>query len=179
VDGRIELPFVLPSGSPTPYERYVLSEEYEFRTSTIQRHQDGEWYARLSTRRYDPENEPESGDTPTEGGSDETPENGAVLGVDLGVRHIAVASTGRFWSASEFNHWKHEYEERRTSMQQVGTRHAHGAMQSVGRKEDGRFTIFLHRVANELVAEARKTGCTLIAFEDLTGIRNRLSAATW
>lgn len=33
--GRVECPFVLPSDSPTPYERYVVNDEYELRTSTL------------------------------------------------------------------------------------------------------------------------------------------------
>jgi putative transposase len=36
VNGRIEVDFELPADSPTPYEEYVLSEDYEFRTSTLQ-----------------------------------------------------------------------------------------------------------------------------------------------
>ena len=33
VEGRVESSFILPADSPTPYERYVLSEDYEFRES--------------------------------------------------------------------------------------------------------------------------------------------------
>ena len=29
VNGRVECPFILPADSPTPYEQYVLSEDYE------------------------------------------------------------------------------------------------------------------------------------------------------
>ena len=36
VNGRVEVDFELPADSPTPYEEYVLSEAYEFRTSTLQ-----------------------------------------------------------------------------------------------------------------------------------------------
>ena len=31
----------------------------------------------------------------------------------LGVNQLAVASTGRFWSADEFDHWNQEYQKRR------------------------------------------------------------------
>lgn len=34
-DGRVECPFVLPSDSPTPYERYVLSDDYEFQMAAL------------------------------------------------------------------------------------------------------------------------------------------------
>ena len=93
-----------------------------------------------------------------------TPENGRVLGVDLGVNNLAVTSTGMFWTGDEFDHWRREYEKRRDSLQQCGTRWAHEDMQSVGRKEDGRFETALHRIGDELVAEARENECSVIPF---------------
>jgi hypothetical protein len=36
VNGRVECDFESPSDSPTPYEEYVLSEDFEFRASTLQ-----------------------------------------------------------------------------------------------------------------------------------------------
>ena len=105
-------------------------------------------------------------------------ENETVLGVDLGVNNLAVTSTGTFWTGDEFDHWRREYEKRRGSLQECGTRWAHETMQSVGRKEKGRFKTTLHRISNELVAEARDHGCSVIAFEDLTDIRER-TGASW
>lgn len=97
--------------------------------------------------------------------------------MDLGVENIAVTSTGKFWSGNELNHWHREYEKRRASMQQRGTRYAHEAMQRVGRKETGRFEQMLHRIANGIVREARENGCSVVAFEDLTDIRERMAGA--
>jgi IS605 OrfB family transposase len=51
-------------------------------------------------------------------------------------------------------------------------------MQAVGCKEEGRFKLTLHRIANELVTEARAHNCSVIAFEDLTDIRER-TGASW
>lgn len=64
-------------------------------------------------------------------------------------------------------------------MQQCGTRWAYEAMQRVGRKEVGRFTIILHDAANAIVLEAVKYDCTHIAFEALSEIRKRFPWATW
>ena len=97
----------------------------------------------------------------------------------MGVNNIAVASTGRFWSADEFNHWRREYEKRRGSLQQCGSRAAHENINSVGQKEYGRFEIHLHIVANELIEEALDTDCSHIVFEDLTHIRENIPRATW
>ena len=87
VDGRVELPFVLPSDSPTPYERYALSEDYEFRESTLRYDPvTDEFYLNISMRRYDSDESGVSADT----------EHQTVLGIDLGVNSLAVASTGTF-----------------------------------------------------------------------------------
>ena len=102
-----------------------------------------------------------------------------VLGVDLNVNQLAVTSTGVFWRGHEFDHWRREYEKRRVSLQQCGSRHAHENIQAVGRKETGRFKMMLHRIANGIIEEAAENGCTVIAFEELTGIRDRLLGASW
>ncbi len=94
--------------------------------------------------------------------------------MDLGVENIAVTSTGTFWSGDELDHWRREYENRRATLQRCGSSDAHEVMQSIGRKETGRFTILLHEIANGIVAEADARGCSHIAFENLTDIRERM-----
>ena len=97
--------------------------------------------------------------------------------VDLGIENVAVTSTGTFWNGSELNHWHREFEKRRGSLQQRGTRAAHETIQSVGRTETGRYDHFLHTVSKQLVAEAVEHDCDVIAFENLTGIRDRMPRA--
>jgi len=168
VDGRIETGYVLPDEErATPHAKYFFSDEYET-TGAELHYTNGNWMLHLHCKR---DVEP---DTPEQA----TPENGTVLGVDLGVNQLAVTSTGTFWTGNEFNHWRREYENRRGDLQQCGTRWAHENIQSVGWKEDGRFKLTLHRISNELVAEAREYGCSVIAFEDLTDIRER-TGASW
>jgi transposase, IS605 OrfB family, central region len=116
---------------------------------------------------------------PDENASETTAKHRTVLGVDLGVNTLAVASTGRFWSADEFNHWRQEYEKRRASLQQCSSRHAHENIETVGQKESGRFENYLHTVANELIEEAVENDCSHIVFEDLTHIRENIPEATW
>jgi IS605 OrfB family transposase len=168
VDGRIEAAYVLPDEeSDTPHAEYVFSDEYET-TGAELHYTNGNWMLHIHCK-----TEMES-DTPKQAPS----ENGTVLGVDLGVNQLAVTSTGTFWTGDEFDHWRREYEKRRGDLHDYGTRWAHENIQSVGRKEDGRFTMTLHRISNELVAEARDHGCSVIAFEDLTDIRDR-TGASW
>jgi putative transposase len=167
-DGRIEADYVLPDeDSDTPHAEYLFADEYETTGAELHR-KHGEWQLHIHCK-----TEVES-DTPGQA----TTTHGTVLGVDLGVNNLAVTSTGTFWTGDEFDHWRREYEKRRGSLQQCGTRWAHENMQAVGRKEEGRFKMTLHRISNELVAEARNHECSAIAFENLTDIRER-TGASW
>ncbi|GGL48716.1 RNA-guided endonuclease InsQ/TnpB family protein [Halocalculus aciditolerans] len=173
VNGRVECDFELPADSPTPYEQYVLSEEFEFRASTLQYDAvNDEFYFHITTRKYDSEGAGESS-----GVSDDT-EHQTVLGIDLGVNSLAVASTGRFWQGDDYDHWCREFEKRRGELQQRGTQAAHNALLRLGKREEWRKQ-YIHTVANELVSEAVKHDCDVIVFEDLTDIRERLSHAKW
>jgi len=89
VEGRVEPTFVLPADSPTPYERCVLSEDYEFRESTLRYDAvTDEFYLHISMRRIEGDDAEVPADT---GHPDQT-----VLGIDLGVNSLAVSSTGMF-----------------------------------------------------------------------------------
>ncbi len=173
VNGRVECDFELPAESPTPYEQYVLSEKFEFRTSTLQYDAvDDEFYFHISTRRYDSDGEDDS-EVPAD------TEHQTVLGIDLGVNSLAVASTGRFWQGNDYDHWCREFEKRRAKMQQRGTQAAHNALLRLGKREEGWRKQYIHTIANEIVKEAVETGCTQIVFEKLDGIRERLRFAKW
>jgi len=167
-EGRIEAEYRLPAQMDgTPHDEYLFSDDYEVTGAELHR-KHGEWQLHIHTK-TDMET-----DTPPEA----TTENGTVLGVDLGVNNLAVTSTGTFWTGDEFDHWRREYEKRRGDLQECGTRWAHENIQAVGRKEEGRFKLTLHRIANEIVQEARAHDCSMIAFEDLTDIRER-TGASW
>jgi len=168
VNGRIEADFVLPDEErDTPHAEYFFSDDYET-TGAELHYSNGNWMLHIHCKM-----EVES-DTSKQAAT----ENGTVLGVDLGVNNLAVTSTGTFLTGDEFDHWRREYENRRGDLQEHGTRWAHETIQSIGRKEDGRFKITLHRISNELVAEARDHGCSVIAFEELTDIRER-TGGSW
>ncbi len=157
VNGRVECEFELPSDSPTPYERYVLSEEFEFRASTLQYDTvDDEFYFHITTRKYDSEGDGE----PSEVSADT--EHQTVLGIDLGVNSLAVASTGRFWQGDDYDHWSREFEKRRGAMQQRGTQAAHNALLRLGKREEAWRKQYIHIVANEIVTEAVEHDCDVI-----------------
>jgi len=168
VDGRIEAEYVLPDGDRgTPHAEYLFSDEYDT-TGAELHYSNGNWMLHIHCKT----------EVELDTSEQATPENGTVLGVDLGVTNLAVASTGTFWTGDEFDHWRREYEQRRGDLQACGTRWAHENIESVGQTEEGRFKLTLHRISNELVAEARAHDCSVIAFEDLTGISER-TGASW
>ena len=167
-DGRIEAEYVLPDDKrESPHAEYLFSDEYET-TGAELHYSNGDWMLHVHCKK----------EVESDTSEQVTPENGTVLGVDLGVNNLAVTSTGAFWTGDEFDHWRREYENRRGDLQEHGTRWAHENMQSVGRKEEGRFKQTLHRLSNEVIAEARENECSVIAFEDLTDIRER-TGASW
>jgi len=175
VNGRVECEFELPSDSPTPYEEYVLSDEYEFRASTLQYDAvDDEFYFHITTRKYDSD---ECGRDDAKVSADTGHQT--VLGIDLGVNSLAVASTGTFWQGDDYDHWCREFEKRRGEMQQRGTQAAHNALLRLGKREEAWRTQYIHTVANEIVREGVENDCDVIVFEDLTDIRNRLPQAKW
>ena len=176
VNGRVELPFILPSDSPTPYEEYVLSEEYEFRESTLRYDATtDDYYFHVSVRRHDSDNEEDiNTDDPTDTDHQQT-----VLGIDLGVNSLAVASTGTFWQGDDYDHWCREFERRRGKMQQRGTQASHNTLLRLGRREGAWRRQYIHTVANDIVSEAVENDCDVIAFEELDGIRDRLPWAKW
>ncbi|MFO7927703.1 RNA-guided endonuclease InsQ/TnpB family protein [Natronomonas sp.] len=189
VEGRVDPSFVLPADSPTPYERYVLSEDYEFRESTLRYDAaTDEFYLSISTRRTGGGDETQhvssthqkrSGDDDAEGSEDTGHPDQTVLGIDLGVNSLAVSSIGTFWQGDDYDHWCSEFEKRRGEMQQRGTQAAHNALLRLGKREEARRKQYIHTVANELVTEAVEHDCDVIVFEGLTDIRERLPQANW
>ncbi len=167
VNGRVECEYELPDDSDdTPHGEYLLDEDYSFATSTV--HYDSEadeFYLHAAMERE------------IDAGSPEKAVDSRVLGVDCNVDdHIAVTSTGRFVGNADYlNHQRREFEKRRASLQQTGTRSAHLTYQRIGDRFGRWSEDYLHRCSKELVAEATRHGCTHIAFEDLEQIRERIS----
>jgi IS605 OrfB family transposase len=167
VNGRVECEYDLPDDPDgTPHGEYLLNDDYSFSTSTV--HYDSEtdeFYLHAAVERELNVARPEKA------------EDSRVLGVDCNVDdHIAVTSTARFVGNADYlNHQRREFEKRRASLQQTGTRSAHLTFHRIGDRFGRWSEDYLHRVSKEVVAEARRHGCTHIAFEDLEQIRERIS----
>jgi len=167
VNGRVECEYDLPDDpEDTPHGEYLLNDDYSFSTSTV--HYDSEadeFYLHAAMERDIDVSSPEKA------------VDSRVLGVDCNVDdHIAVTSTGRFIGNADYlNHQRREFEKRRASFQQTGTRSAHLTYQRIGDRFGRWSEDYLHRVSKEIVEEAHRNGCTHIAFEDLEQIRDRIS----
>ncbi len=95
-----------------------------------------------------------------------------VLGVDLGRRAIASTSTGRDWDGSQLQAVRAKYASVRGLVQSKRTRSSRRLLRRLSGRE-ARFQNWInHNISKSLVAEAKQLNAT-IAFEDLTGIRQR------
>ncbi|ELZ37969.1 IS1341-type transposase [Halorubrum saccharovorum DSM 1137] len=174
VNGRVECEYVLPDDpTGTPIGEYLLNEEYEFRMSTLQYDRSTDsFYLHARMRRTERDDHEQST-------AASNAEHRTVLGVDLNVDgSLAVTSTGAFiGNSDEINHRRREFEKTRGSMQQTGTRSAHLSIQSMDDREHRWIQDELHRASNQILDEARDHGCTHVAFENLTDIRDRMAGA--
>jgi IS605 OrfB family transposase len=163
LDERAACRLVLPSDDDGYQQQYLECDAWEPTESTLTR-RDGAYYLHLGFRRPAP---------PTE-----SPEHRTVLGVDLGIEHLAVTSTARFFSGRAFAHEQRELLKRERDLQRTGTRSAYRTLRRLKSRYRRRARDRLHRVANDILDEAIGHDCTTIAFEDLRGIRENDTAVT-
>ncbi|MBN4006251.1 transposase [Nostoc sp. LPT] len=97
-----------------------------------------------------------------------------VIGVDLGRRDIATASTGKSWSGQKIQATRERYSKVRANVQSKRTRSSRRLLRRLSGKEQ-RFQKWLnHNISKQLVRDAKLVGASL-AFEDLTNIRESLN----
>lgn len=97
-----------------------------------------------------------------------------VIGVDLGRRDIATASTGKSWSGEKIQATRDRYSKVRANIQSKRTRSSRRLMRRLSGREQ-RFQKWLnHNISKQLVQDAKNSNAAL-AFEDLTNIRQSLN----
>jgi len=164
-ESRIRCELALPDADDGYQRQYLDSDEWSVTESTLTA-REGDYFLHIGFRR--PRNDTERN----------TAEDGTVLGVDLGVENLAVTSTAYFFSGRELTHDLNEFEKVRAGLQQTGTRSAHRTLEQSSGRELRYIRDVLHRASNAIVAEAIRFDCDVIAFEDLTHIRDR-TRASW
>ena len=97
------------------------------------------------------------------------------LGVDMGLAEIAADSDGQKHSGKPVEDVRRKHNLQRRRLQRKGTKGAKKKLVRVSRKEARFRRHENHRISKTLVEDARRTGRG-IAVEDLTGIRDRVTA---
>ena len=94
------------------------------------------------------------------------------LGVDLGIRNLAVDSDGEAHSGAAVEATRQRHQRLRNMLQPVGTKSAKRHLKKLAGKEARFRSHTNHVISKQIVAKAKGTGRG-IAVEDLTGIRER------
>jgi putative transposase len=164
-ESRVRCELALPDADDGYQRQYLDSDEWSVTESTLTA-RDGDYFLHIGFRRT--KNDTERN----------TAEDGTVLGVDLGIENLAVTSTAYFFSGGELTHDLNEFEKVRAGLQRTGTRSAHRTLERSSGRELRYIRDVLHRASNAIVDEALRYECDVIAFEDLTHIRDR-TGASW
>nr|WP_241175425.1 transposase [Natronolimnobius sp. AArcel1] len=155
---------VLPEADDGFQYQFLNNDDWHVATSTLTA-RDGEFYLHLGFRKESPMDDVE-----------ESPaEDRTVLGVDLGINHLAVTSTARFEPGKKLVHERDCFEQTRGGLQKTGTQSAHRTLVRMEGREERYYRDKLHRVSNAIIDEPVEHDCTHIVFEDLRYIRKRIS----
>ena len=132
-------------------------------SATLVKRRDGSWYAQIQIKSEPPKGQKASN----------------VIGVDFGRRDIAVTSDGDSYSGDEINQVRDKYSRLRANIQRKaskGTRSSRRRCRQLLQRLSGkekRFQSHLnHTISYRIIKQAIDTQ-SIIAIEDLTGIRER------
>lgn len=97
-----------------------------------------------------------------------------VIGIDLGVKNIAVTSQGDVFSGEHIEKKRKQYHSHRQRLQKRGTRSARRRIKKAGQKESRFRNDTNHVISKLLVTKAKALGYAL-ALEELTHINKRVT----
>jgi len=104
-------------------------------------------------------------------------EREAIMGIDLGIKNIATASTGLRIEGKARQEFKAKRSQVRASLQSKGTRGAKKVLKKLSGKEKKRIRHENHVLSKQLIEEAKRHDCGIIRMEQLKEIRNKTK--TW
>lgn len=153
LDGRVKVPFE-PNRYTTPY----FDGSWTFGAARLVNRR-GKFYLSISC---------------SKAVSDPLPADN-IVGVDLGMNYLAVASNlenkAVFFGGGRVKNRNRHYLQVRKSLQTKGTRGAKALLRRLSGKQNRFQKDINHCVSKKIVQFAVDSGRSLIAFEDLTGIR--------
>lgn len=94
------------------------------------------------------------------------------IGVDLGIKNIAVDNTGEIFSGAKLNGLRHRHKKLRAKLQSKGTKSAKHLLKKRKRKEYRMATDINHCISKKIVQKAQRHSLG-IALEDLSNIRKK------
>ncbi len=97
---------------------------------------------------------------------------GKVVGIDRGIKKIAVTSENQFFGGGHIKKVSKRYEKLRSNLQSCGSRSAKRHLQKISKKEN-RFRTDCNHVITKRIVESLDSG-DVIALEKLTGIRQNV-----
>lgn len=97
-----------------------------------------------------------------------------VMGVDLGIKNIAVCSTGKFFGSGLLNDRRRQFREKRARLQSKSTRSCKNVLQRISGRENRFGGWVLHNISRQIVNEAISHNVEVIALEKLTDIREKV-----
>jgi putative transposase len=98
-----------------------------------------------------------------------------VIGIDRGIKKIAVTSTNKFFGGGQIKRVVNRYRKLRKALQSKGTRSAKRHLRII-RKKENRFRKDVNHVVSRRIVDALEPGTTIV-LEDLKGIRE--SSKSW
>jgi putative transposase len=104
-----------------------------------------------------------------------TESHGEVVGIDRGIKKLAVTSKNQFFGGGLIKNISQKYVILRSQLQSRGSRSAKRHLAKIARKEQ-RFRRDINHVVSKKIVDSLKPGDT-IALENLTGIRDRCNFA--
>ena len=110
--------------------------------------------------------------------TDEAPEPidvKGVIGVDVGVKNLAVTDDGETFGGDGVEACRRKYQRIRKSCQRTGTKSAKRKLRKVRAKESRYKKDVNHVISRRVIEKAKGTGCA-IGIEDLEGISKRTTA---
>ncbi|MEH1861311.1 MAG: transposase [Nostoc sp.] len=142
------------------------------------KHRDGNYYIHIQIK-DEPPTPIKSTPLASTGGTPATQWLSNVIGVDFGRRDIAVISNGDKWDGKQINYVRDKFSRVRASFQKKatkGTRFSRRRARQILKRLSGkerRFQQWLnHNISKSIIQDALKNN-TVVAIEDLAGIRER------
>ena len=101
-------------------------------------------------------------------------DGGKVMGIDFGENTVAATSTGKLIDGGKLRYDRDQFLSHRSRLQHNGSQSARQRLRQISGRERRHVKHVNHCVSKELVGEALRNGCSLIALEDLKNIRQRI-----